>query len=264
MKVLNSVSVLGLLSVLLCTSMVRAEQVEIVDLTHSYNADTVYWPTAAGFQLKVDFVGEAEGGYHYEANSFSTAEHGGTHVDAPIHFFSDRDTADQIPLERLIGEAIVIDVSEQSAVDRDYQVSIEDLITWEQSHGKSIDGYIVLLRTGFGQYWPDREKYMGTAERGSQAVSKLHFPGLHPETASWIVENRNIKAIGIDTPSIDYGQSTLFQSHVRLFEHNVPAFENVANLNQLPEVGFEVIALPMKIEGGSGAPLRIIALLGVD
>ena len=123
------------------------------------------------------------------------------------------------------------------------------------------DGIIVLLRTGYGAFWPDREKYMGTAELGAEAVEKLHFPGLDPEAAKWLVQERKIHAIGLDTPSIDRGQSSLYESHQILFKANIPAFENVANLDQLPESGFTVIALPMKIRDGSGGPLRIVAVL---
>ena len=118
-----------------------------------------------------------------------------------------------------------------------------------------------MLRTGFGKYYPDRKNYLGTDERGAAAVPKLHFPGLDPAAAKWLTEHRSIHAIGLDTASIDRGQSTLFESHRTLFEHNVPAFENVANLDRLPVKGFTVIALPMKIGGGSGGPLRIVAVL---
>ncbi len=233
----------------------------IVDLTYPFDAESIYWPTAEGFQLTIDAKGPTEGGYHYEANSFSAAEHGGTHLDAPIHFYEGRWTTDQIPLERLLGPAIVVDVTAQAANNPDYQVSVADFEGWEAEHGPIPDGTIVLLRTGYGQYWPDRERYMGTAERGAEAVPKLHFPGLAPEAAQWLVANRTIHAIGLDTPSIDYGQSTLFESHQTLFAANIPAFENVAHLDRLPATGFTVIALPMNIKGGSGGPLRIIALL---
>ncbi|MDX1386909.1 MAG: cyclase family protein, partial [bacterium] len=128
-------------------------------------------------------------------------------------------------------------------------------------HGQIPPGSIVLLKTGYGKYWPDREKYMGTSERGKEAVKKLHFPGLHPGAARWLVENRNIKAVGIDTSSIDFGQSQNFLTHQTLFKSNVPAMENVASLEALPQRDFFVFALPMKIGGGSGAPLRIIALI---
>ena len=233
----------------------------IVDLTHAYDGDTVYWPTADGFELTVDFKGMTDGGWYYEANTFRTAEHGGTHLDAPIHFAAGRHHADEIPLEKLIGPAVVIDVTAQAAEDRDYQVAVADFEAWEKKHGRLPDGVIVLLNTGFGKFWPDRVTYMGTAERGAEAVSKLSFPGLHPDAASWLVAERRIHAIGLDTPSIDYGQSAGFESHRVLFEENIPAFENVANLDRLPPAGFQVVALPMKIRGGSGGPLRIVAIL---
>jgi len=233
----------------------------IIDLSYPFDENTIYWPTAEGFKLEVVFAGRTEAGYYYTANNFCTAEHGGTHIDAPIHFAEGRNTVDQIPLEQLMGPGVVIDVSEKCAENRDYQVQVEDFTAWEAKHGTQLNDVIVLLRTGFGQYWPDRVQYMGTDERGPEAVPKLHFPGLHPDAAKWLVENRSIKAIGLDTPSIDYGQSTQFESHVTLYEQNVPAFENVANLDQLPERGFTVIALPMKIKGGSGGPVRMVAIV---
>ncbi len=234
----------------------------IVDLSHSYSDKTIYWVTAKEFDLDTVFKGETEKGYYYAANNFSTAEHGGTHIDAPIHFAKKGQTVDQIPLEKLIGEAIKIDVSANARNNPDYLISVEDLKAWEASEELSIpEGSIVLLQTGHSQYYPDKQKYLGTTERGERAVSELHFPGLSPEAAQWLVSNRNIKAVGIDTPSIDYGQSEFFKSHVILLSKNIPAFENLNNLEKLPEIGFEIIALPMKIEGGSGAPLRIVALL---
>lgn len=232
-----------------------------IDLTHNFDDDTIYWPTAGGFKLHVDSAGFTEKGYYYEANSFSSAEHGGTHLDAPIHFAEKRWTADQIPLDKLIGPVIVVDVSQKAKQNSDYQVSVDDFKSWEKEHGPMADGVIVILHTGNGSNWPDREKYMGTAERGPQAVPKLHFPGLHPDAAQWLVDNRKIHAIGLDTPSIDYGQSTHFQSHVILFKHNIPAFENVANSHLLPPKGALVVALPMKIKDGSGGPLRMVALV---
>ena len=169
---------------------------------------------------------------------------------------------DEIPLERLIGPAVLIDVASKALKDRDYLISTGDIQQWEEStNGKIPKGSIVLLRTGYSQFYPDREKYMGTNQRGEQAVKLLHFPGLSPEAAKWLVANRNINAIGIDTPSIDYGQSEYFQSHVALMSADIPAFENLTNLDKLPAKGFHVVALPMKIKGGSGAPLRIIALI---
>ena len=231
----------------------------VIDLSYAFDQNTVYWPTAESFKLDTDFEGVTDKGYFYSAYRYSAAEHGGTHLDAPVHFAKGHNTVDQIPLEQLMGNGIVIDVSDKAASNRDYLVSVADFQNWERRNGRIAPGTIVFLRTGFGKYYPDRKMYLGTDERGAQAVAKLHFPGLDPAAARWLTQNRSIKAIGLDTASIDYGQSTLFESHRILFEKNVPALENVANLDQLPAKGFSVIALPMKIKGGSGGPLRIVA-----
>jgi kynurenine formamidase len=233
----------------------------VVDLSHAYDAQAIFWPTAAPFRLHKVADGVTPGGYYYAANDFATSEHGGTHIDSPIHFAQGRQTVDQIPLERLIGAAVVIDVTEAAAKDADYQVTSEDIERAEARHGRIPDGAILLIRTGYASRWPDAATYLGTAERGAAAVAKLHFPGLHPGAAGWLIANRSISAIGIDTASIDYGQSTLFESHRALFAKDIPAFENLTNLDRLPARGAHVIALPMKIAGGSGAPLRAIAIV---
>jgi len=236
-------------------------QGEWIDLSHDFSEETIYWPTAETFKLKTVYAGETKKGFYYAANNLSAAEHGGTHIDSPIHFAKGKHTVDQIPLEQLIGEAAVIDVSKKALSNPDYQVTVKDFKGWESQHGKLPDGSIVLLKTGYEKFWPDRKKYMGTNELGPQAVPHLHFPGLHPDAALWLVENRKIKAIGLDSPSIDYGQSTLYKSHQILFKENIPAFENVTNMDRLPANGAFVFAFPMKIKGGSGAPLRIVAFL---
>jgi kynurenine formamidase len=233
----------------------------VIDLTYAFDANSVYWPTAEQFKLETDFEGVTDKGYFYSAYRFSAAEHGGTHLDSPVHFAKGHLTVDELPLDRLMGPAIVIDVTTKCATNPDYLVSVADFENWEKQNGRIAPDTIVLLRTGFGKFYPDRKKYLGTDERGADAVPKLHFPGLDPEAARWLTQNRSIKAIGLDTASIDRGQSTLFESHRILFDKNIPAFENVANLDQLPVKGFSVIALPMKIKGGSGGPLRIVALL---
>jgi len=235
---------------------------KFIDLSHAYSDKTIYWVTAQEFKLDTVYNGQTDKGYYYSANNFSTAEHGGTHIDAPIHFAKNGQTVDEIPLEKLIGDAIKVDVSLKAFKNPDYLISVQDFIDWEHDVGLKIpDGSIVLLQTGFSKYYPNKLKYLGTDERGENAVKKLHFPGLSPEAAKWLVENRSIHSIGIDTPSIDYGQSEYFKSHIILLEQNIPAFENLTNLDGLPLNGFEIIALPMKIEGGSGAPLRIVAII---
>jgi kynurenine formamidase len=234
---------------------------KIVDLSHPYDAGTVFWPTAERFTLTRVSEGMTPGGYYYAANTFSTSEHGGTHLDAPLHFAQGRWAADEIPLDRLVGAALVVDVSSEAKRDADYQITSADLLTWENRHGRIPPGAMLLLRTDFSSRWPDAAAYLGTAERGPAAVPKLHFPGLHPDAARWLVAERDIKAIGIDTASIDFGQSTDFQSHRVLCERNIPGFENLSRLDQLPATGASIVALPMKIKGGSGAPLRAIAIV---
>ena len=231
-----------------------------VDLTHSFGENTIYWPTdTAGFQFEELAYGMTDGGWFYSSYALATAEHGGTHLDAPIHFAEGRLTADRIPLDGLIGPAAVVDVTAQAHPD--YLVSVADLEAWEATHGTLPDGGILLLRTGWGSRWNDRASYLGTDLTGPDAIPELHFPGLASEAAEWLVANRGIVAVGIDTPSIDYGQSTDFRTHVVLYSENMAGFENVAGLDQLPESGAFVVALPMKIEGGSGGPLRIVAFV---
>jgi kynurenine formamidase len=233
----------------------------VVDLSHAYDDRTVFWPTAERFELTKVADGMTPQGYYYAANTFRTSEHGGTHIDSPVHFARNGWTVDQIPLDRLIAPAIVVDVRQASAANADYQVQRSDFEAWERAHGSIPAGVIVLLHTGFSARWPDAARYLGTAERGQAAVAKLHFPGLHPDAARWLVAERSIKAIGLDTASIDFGQSTLYESHRILFEKNIPALENLTNLDRLPATGARIVALPMKIGGGSGGPVRAVAFL---
>lgn len=237
------------------------ENSRLIDLTHSFGADTIVWPTEQDFTLITQHAEEMPGGYYYASNRLELAEHGGTHIDAPIHFAKGGETLDQIPVERMVGTAVRIDVSILCAQDRDYRITIQDLERWETAQGRIPDGSIVLLDTGYARFWPSRQQYLGTELRGVEGVRGLHFPGLHPDAAAWLVRERRVKAVGIDTASIDYGQSTKFEAHVALLSINVPIFENLADLRILPARGFDVIALPMKIAGGSGGPLRIIAVL---
>ena len=233
----------------------------LVDLTHAFDADTIVWPTEEPFQLVEEARGVTDRGFFYASNRFAGPEHGGTHLDAPMHFARDASTVDRIALDRLIGPAVVVDVSAPCAEDRDHRITLADLERWERAHGPIPRRAIVLLATGFGRFWPDRARYMGTAKRGPEAVGDLHFPGLAADAAAWLVEARDVRAVGIDTASIDHGPSTTFDAHRTLAAHEVPAFENVANLEQLPPTGATVIALPMKIGGGTGAPLRAVAIV---
>lgn len=234
---------------------------EWIDLSHDFSSDTIYWVNAEPFTRTTVAEGKTDGGYYYSAYNYAAAEHGGTHIDAPVHFAEGAKSVDQLDLDQLIAPAVKIDVSQKAFANRDYLITVDDITAWESANGKIPDSYIVLFQTGFSKYWPDKKSYLGTDQRGDGAAKDLHFPGLDPQAAKWLVENRRIKAVGIDTASIDYGQSTAFDSHVTLMSVNIPALENVANLDKLPSKEFHIVALPMKIKGGSGAPLRIAALV---
>jgi len=237
----------------------KLSQGKWIDLTYSFSNETLYWPTADNFHFDTVFDGETPAGFYYSAYSFSAAEHGGTHLDAPSHFAKGKWATDEIPLDKLTGEAVVIDVSANALTNPEYQISVADIEKWEKDNAAIPDDAIVLFRTGYGAYYPDAKKYLGTDERGAVAVPKLHFPSIHPDAATWLVANRKIKAVGVDVASVDYGQSTNFKTHQILYKENIPGFENVANLDKLPAKGAYIIALPMKIKGGSGGPLRIVA-----
>lgn len=231
----------------------------IVDLSHAFGPRTLYWPTSpTKFTLEKLASGKTEGGYFYSANSFCTPEHGGTHLDAPIHFAERGRTTAEIPLEQLVAPAVVIDVSSKAAADRNYRLTLDDVRAFEKQ-GTVGRGTIVLLKTGWSRHWPDAKAYLGDDTPGD--ASKLSFPSYGVEAAKLLVEDRGVAALGIDTASIDYGRSTDFMVHRVAAGRNVPGLENLTNLDQLPVRGAVVIALPMKIEGGSGGPLRAIALV---
>jgi len=232
---------------------------KVVDLSYGFGSDTIYWPTAESFRLVPVAHGHTPLGYWYAANNISMAEHGGTHMDAPIHFAEHGLTVDAVPLQAGIGPAAVIDVRAQAAADRDYRLTVADIAVWEQRNGRLPAGAIVVLWSGWGASWPNKSAYLGTDQKGD--VAHLHFPGFSKEAAEFLVKERDIAAIGIDTASIDYGQSTDFPVHQVIGGAGKPAFENLANVERLPATGATLVALPLKITGGSGAPARIIAIL---
>jgi kynurenine formamidase len=260
-------TILGLVVGLLASAAVAGEPTltvlgPVVDLTHAFEANTIFWPSdPEGFVLERGTEGRTEAGYWYAAHRMRLAEHGGTHLDAPNHFHEGGSSAERVALDRLVAPAVVVDVRQACAGNVDHAIDVADLEAFEAEHGRIPDGSALLLHTGFAARWPDRKRYLGTDERGEAATRNLHFPGLDPAAARWLVAERRIAAVGLDTASIDPGTSRLFESHQILFAAEIPAFENLAALDQLPPTGAILIALPMKITGGSGAPLRAIALL---
>ena len=237
--------------------------VEVIDLSHTYDEATLYWPTAATlFELSRIAHGVSDAGYFYAANAFCTPEHGGTHIDAPIHFAAQGWTLDEVPVERLLAPGVVIDVAAAAAQDADYRLTAEDVRAWERAHGDVPAGAIVLLRTGWSSRWPNALAYLGDDTPGD--ASRLHFPAYGAEAARLLVEQRGVAALGVDTASIDHGPSVDFRVHRIAAAANVVALENLTNLDRVPPAGSWVAALPMKIAQGSGGPVRVVALRAAD
>jgi kynurenine formamidase len=232
---------------------------KVVDLSYSFGPDTIYWPTAESFKLERVAYGPTPQGYWYAANNICMAEHGGTHMDAPIHFAQGQRTSDAVPLSSCIGPAVVIDVRQHAAADRDYRLTVDDIKAWEAQNGRAPAGAIIIMWSGWGAYWGDKLRYLGSDTHGD--VANLHFPGFSKDAAEFLIKERDIAGVAVDTASIDYGQSTDFIVHQLINGANKPGFENLANVDRLPATGATVIALPLKIAGGSGGPARIIAVV---
>lgn len=232
----------------------------MLDLSHAYGEDTLYWPTAPSrFDREELAYGVTEGGWFYSAYAVCTPEHGGTHLDAPLHFAARGAPTDALPLENLIAPGVVIDVSDNAAADPDYLLTVEDVQDFESRHGRIPAGSIVLLRTGWSRFWPDAKRYLGDDTPGD--ASNLHFPSYGADAARLLVETRGVALLGVDTASIDYGASRDFPVHRIAAAEDVGGLENLTNLDDLPPAGFIVLALPMKIAGGSGGPARVVALV---
>lgn len=231
----------------------------IADLSHAYNKNTLYWPTATThFELQTLSFGDTDGGYFYSAYAVCTPEHGGTHLDAPIHFHKGGLTNDALPLTQLIAPAVVIDVTDKTRNNPDYRLTAEDIAEFEKRHGRIEKGSMALLRTGWSRYWPDAKRYLGDDTPGD--AGNLHFPSFGNDAARLLVEDRGVGVLGVDTASIDFGASADFMVHRIAARRNVAGLENL-RLEGLPATGITVIALPMKIEGGSGGPVRAVALI---
>lgn len=231
----------------------------IVDLTHAHNSRTIYWPGNPEFNFTILSRGQTQNGYWYESNYFGTPEHGGTHLDAPAHFYEGAWRAQQIPMDRLIGPGVIIDVTQKASSDPDYRVTVQDLRDWEKSFGKIPFGAIVIMNSGWDKHYPNKSMTFGTDTPSNPAT--FHFPGFHQDAADWLVRYRHIYVVGVDTPSTDYGQSKSFPVHVILGKANIPGLENVANLGKIPQSGAMIYVGAVKLSDGSGGPARTFATI---
>lgn len=226
----------------------------LVDLTHAISADDPFWPGPPRNPFVHDTLAAQPSGRPSMA-AYSLPEHHGTHLDAPIHFADGRASVDEIPLDQLVGPAVVVDVADGAAGNDDYAMSRADLLAWEGEHGLIPEGAIVLMRSGWSERWADGAPYMNADEQGG-----VHFPGLSPQAASFLVE-RGAAGIGVDTPSVDPGGADGFPAHAISNGAGLFHLENVTNLGRLPEAGAYVMALPIKIQGGSGGQVRVVGIV---
>jgi kynurenine formamidase len=226
---------------------------QVIDLTYAINDKLVPWPgDKRFFEAKDNATVEKDGVF---TRSFWMLEHYGTHLDAPIHFPPGKTPVDKIPVKQFFGPAVVIDIQNESAKNADYLVDAAHVEAWEARHGKIPAGAIVLLRTGWSSRWPDVKRY-----RNHDAQGKMHFPGFSAEAVKLLID-RKVSGLGCDTLSVDYGASSDYPVHHLGLGAGVYNLENLADLSKLPETGAFLIVAPIKLEGGSGGPVRVFALL---
>ena len=231
-------------------------RLKAVDLTYALDEQSPFWPEgspASPFHATTAATYEKDG---YFARSLQLPEHIGTHMDAPLHFDPKGKSLDQIPVSNLILGVVVVDVRAAVKSNPDYRLTVQDLQNWEKAHGPFPQGGAVVLLTGWGARWPSQARYMNLDAKGV-----MHFPGFSLDAAHYLLEHAHPKVLGLDTASIDYGPSEHFEVHQVTMHAGLYHLENLAHLEQLPATGAVLIALPIKLRGGSGGPTRVVALI---
>ena len=241
--------------------------IEVVDLTQVLNEDTPVislpdpFVDTKGFSIEQISKYDEDGPFFYW-NNFTMGEHCGTHFDAPVHWITGKDhqPVDKIPVKRLIGEATVIDITEKCKIDPDYCLTIADIEAFEEKHGKIPSHSWVLIYTGWAKYGDEPEKFFNVGEDGQP-----HTPGTTVEAAKFLAYERDILGVGVETVGTDAGIAasfeTPFPNHHFMHETNRYGLASLANLDKLPPRGSILIATPLKIENGSGSPVRVLALV---
>lgn len=241
--------------------------VRIVDLTHPLTPDFPVMVLPPDFGQCQPFRMEEvsrydERGPAWYWNNLTMSEHAGTHFDAPAHWVSGRqlpaNTVDQLPVERLVAPAVVLDFSTESAADRDFLMTADHVRDWEEKHGRIAPGQWVLLRTDWAKL-VGTDAYLGMERDGA------HSPGPAPDAIRFLVEERDIIGFGTETVGTDAGQgahlSPPYPAHYILHGAGRYGLQCLANLDLLPPTGSVVICPPLKVQDGSGSPLRVLALV---
>ena len=241
----------------------------LVDLSHPYHEGMPEFQTppnlGQGVLFKLNEISrwDGRGMNTWYWNWYQVTEHSGTHVDAPNHWFpgKDKEAVDEIPIDRLVGPAVVVDVKAKAAADVDYMLSVEDLTAWEQANGEIPAGAVIIMNSGWGDKFSDPMAFLGLNDAGA-----LHFPGFSPDAIRWLLENRDINAVATDSLSTDalgisLGTDPPNQVHIEMHKAGKYQIELIANVDALPAAGAWVMVAPMKIQGGSGSPSRIFGIL---
>lgn len=228
---------------------------QVVDLTHPLKPGIPFFPGGVPFQSESVARLEKDG---YYANRLITGEHTGTHMDAPAHFVKGRWAVNQIPPEHFFAPLVVIDVRTRVQANPDYQLGVPDLQEWERRNGLIPKGAVVVMWTGWDTRWKEADRYQNKDPRGT-----LHFPGFSLPSAEFLLTQREIVGIGIDTLSLDYGPSHDFSVHRKVLGANKYMLENLTNLDKVPARGAVLVVLPLNISNGSGSPVRALALVNL-
>lgn len=230
----------------------------IVDLSHKQDGNSLTWPGNPSYNFTQLFRGFAElYGFWYENNHFAMPEHMGTHIDAPVHTVQGMWKTDQIPIEKLYGPGVIINVKEKVKSNPDYRVTVEDLMMWEKKFGEMPRHAIAIMNSGWSDKYPNKTQIYGSTQHTN--ISLFHFPSWHVDAVTWLINKRQINAVGVDTPSTDFGQASSYPCHLTLGKNNVVGIEYVANLDKVPENGSTIYVPVLKLFDGSGGPVRVFA-----
>lgn len=229
---------------------------KVLDLTHTLSPAFPIWPGPKNIPIKLTNIARvAKDGYY--ANRWELVEHHGTHLDAPAHFIADGSTAERLEASSLVVPAAVIDLRERARKEADAVVTIDDLRAWEKKHGRLPKGCGVFLNSGWDAKARDARAFLGQDRSGT-----LHFPGFSKEACEFLLKERQVAGLAVDTLSLDFGASKEFAVHKLWLGAGRWGLECVANLSQLPPAGATVFIGAPKVSGASGGPTRAIAVWG--
>ncbi|CAG2190393.1 unnamed protein product [Mytilus edulis] len=244
-----------------CAKSSSCSDIRVVDLSHVHGPKPLTAPffPPYSFEIVNRSISQALGGNWFETNYIRTSEHSGTHIDSPSHFYRNKKRMHEIPLDKLYGPGVIIDIRRQVSGNVNYRVKVSDIQRWEATHGRIPKGAVVLFNSGWSSRYPDPFKVFNT--QNTSDVSSYEFPSYEFKAITFLAKFRSVNIVGSDTPSIgDSPPGKVDLSNFTfLFQRNIPVVLNVANLDRLPLSGSTIFVPAINIYDGSGAPARIFA-----